>query len=124
VLEHKERLVKDVEQKQHLVDSAQEALANTEAALTTSEQDKTRLMERLEEMEASALKSRGGGGGGGHALGGGGGGLSPRMLEEALGAVRKAVMLCEGHVTCDSPLAATLAELKGALHVGEWRGCI
>jgi hypothetical protein len=62
--------------------------------------------------------------GGGHALGGGGGRLSPRMLAEALGAVRKAVMLCEGHVTCDSPLAATLAELKGALHVGEWRGGI
>ena len=41
--------------------------------------------------------------------------LPPRVLEGALGAVEEAVAMCEKHVHRDSPLAATLSQLKASL---------
>ena len=41
--------------------------------------------------------------------------IPPRALEGALGTVEEAVALCEKHVQSDSPLAATLTQLKAAL---------
>jgi hypothetical protein len=41
--------------------------------------------------------------------------LPPRVLEGALGAVEEAVAMCEKYVHSDSPLAATLSQLKASL---------